>query len=291
MKRCALVLSLLSLLQTGVLAQPADWGIVQQILGRKGMVAGDILKEPYPRTDLHVKIEDTPVEAGLALTSWIAFRPMSGQTMAMGDLVLLESEVNPVMKTLVAHGWEITALHNHILNETPTVMYMHVSARGDAAKLAEALKDVLSRTATPTGPPPLRPEPAIMPEWPGIDSIMGYKGQHNGNLLQFSIPRADTIREEGMTIPPVMGMAISINLQRVGAKAATTGDFVLTSAEVNPVLEALTDHGIAVTALHSHMLNEMPRLFFMHFWGVDDPQDLAKGLRAALDRTNALTGK
>jgi hypothetical protein len=170
-------------------------------------------------------------------------------------------------------------------------MYMHFGGMGDPVKLGEAMKDVLSQTKTPTAPPPLRPEPAALTEWPGVDSIMGYAGQRKGDLLQFGIPRADTIIEEGMVIPPSMGMAISINLQMVGSKAATTGDFVLTSSEVNPVLRALKRHGIAVTALHSHMLDESPRLFFMHFWAVDDPRSIARGLREALDNVHTLPRK
>jgi hypothetical protein len=223
---------------------------------------------------LHVAVGDVPVEPGLALTSWVAFKPGTGGAMMMGDLVLLEEEVQPVMDALVAHGLEVTALHNHILNERPTVMYMHFGGMGDPVKLGEAMKDVLSQTKTPTAPPPLRPEPAALTEWPGVDSIMGYAGQRKGDL-----------------IPPSMGMAISINLQMVGSKAATTGDFVLTSSEVNPVLRALKRHGIAVTALHSHMLDESPRLFFMHFWAVDDPRSIARGLREALDNVHTLPRK
>jgi uncharacterized protein DUF1259 len=291
MKRFLLIAAVACVPCSYLAGQPADWGNVQEILGRKGTVSGNILKETFPRTDLHVKIGDVPVEPGLALTSWMAFAPMSGETMVMGDLVLLEPEVRPAMDALVAHGLEITALHNHILNEQPVVMYMHYSGMGKAADLAEAMKDVLSKTGTPMGPPPLRPEPLILPEWPGVDSIIGYTGNRNGKMLQYGIPRRDTIFENGMAIPPAMGMAIAINIQSMEGKAATTGDFVLKSSEVNPVLKALTGHGIAVTALHSHMLDESPRLFFMHFWGVDDPQNLARGLRAALDKIDVAQKK
>ncbi|HEY6191742.1 MAG TPA: DUF1259 domain-containing protein [Bacteroidota bacterium] len=268
------------------LSQSPDWGKVEQIFGRKGSVSGSILKVTFPRSDLHVKIGEVAVEPGLALTSWVGFSPMEGATMMMGDLVLLESEVKPSMDALVAHGLEVTALHNHVLAEQPPVMYMHFGGMGDPVTLAEAIKDVLTKTGTPTGPPPLRPEPLSIPEWPGVDSIIGYKGNRNGRLLQFGIPRGDTIIENGMVISPAMGMAIAINIQSLGTTAATTGDFVLTAGEVNPVLKALTAHGIAVTALHSHMLDESPRLLFMHFWGVDDPRNLARGLRAALDKVN-----
>jgi hypothetical protein len=291
MKRFLLITIIACISSSHARSQTADWGKVQEILGRKGSVSGAILKTPFPRSDLHVKIGDVAVEPGLALTSWVAFGPMSNETMMMGDLVLLEGEVKPAMKALVAHGLEITALHNHVLNEQPTIMYMHFSGMGPAERLAEGIKDVLMQTGTPMGPPPARPEPLMLTEWPGVDSILGYKGARNGNLLQFGIPRADSITENGMIIPPVMGMAIAINIQKTGQAAATTGDFVLAASEVNPVLKALTSHGIEVTALHSHMLDETPRLFFMHFWGVDDPQNLARGLRAALDNINVVKKK
>ncbi|MBI4548418.1 MAG: DUF1259 domain-containing protein [Ignavibacteriae bacterium] len=272
-------------------AQPNDWQEVQQIFGRKGTIQEDMIKLTFPRTDLEIHVGDVSIEPALALTTWIAFMNTKEGTMMMGDLVLTESEIHPVMKKLLDNGVEITALHNHLTDESPNVMYMHFSGQGQPTKLATVMHEALAITNTPTGPLPLRAERIDKTDWSTVESILGVTGKRAGGVLQLSIPRAETISERQMEIPPFMGMATAINLQMVEKKTATTGDFVLVAHEVNPVMKALTEHGIAVTALHNHMLNESPRLFFMHFWGYDDPEKLARGLRAALDKTNVLKKK
>jgi hypothetical protein len=214
-------------------------------------------------------------------------------TMVMGDLVLTEDEVTPVLTKLQQGGVEQTALHNHVLGESPRVLYMHISAMGDAAKIAQAIHDALALSKTPLTAPPAPPAGGDQNQDLDFDTkqverIMGQTGKVNGGVYQFSIPRAEEITEgTGGVIPPAMGVAQAINFQSTsGGKAAVTGDFVLIASEVNPVIRALRDNGIEVTALHSHMLTESPRLFFMHFWANDDAQKLARGLRAALDRVN-----
>src|SRR6185312_3831219 len=215
--------------------------------------------------------------------------PMHGEAMVMGDLVLLETEINPVMSKAIANGLEITAVHNHLLRGSPATFYMHVGGHGDAVKLAAGLRSALAESKTPLAAPPAAgPAPVIDLDTTQLDQIIGGKGQANGGVYQFGVPRRDAISEDGMQIAPAgpMGVAIGINFQPTGGgKAAITGDFVLTVDEVNPVVAALRTHGIEVTALHSHMLDEQPRLFFMHFWANDDAIRLAKGLRAALDKT------
>jgi hypothetical protein len=229
------------------------------------------------------------LKPALALGSWVAFKKSGDMTMVMGDLVLTEDEVMPVMTKLHEGGVEQTALHNHVLHESPRVMYMHISATGDAVKIARAIHDALSLSKTPFTAPAV---PSAQIQELGIDTkqlnqIMGQVGKVNGGVYQFSIPRAERINDNGMEVPPSMGVATAINFQPTGSgKAAITGDFVLVASEVNPVIKALRDNGIEVTALHSHMLTESPRLFFMHFWANDDSQKLAHGLRAALDRVN-----
>jgi hypothetical protein len=240
------------------------------------------------RSDMHVTVGGVAIKAPLALGSWVAFKKMGNQAMVMGDLVLKESEVEPVMLKLQQEGIELTALHNHVLNESPRVMYMHISSHGDPVKLARALHDALALTGTPSGSPI---PPATQTQQLGIDAdaigkTLGSKGSLNGGVLQFSIPRAETITDEGMEIPPSMGTAIALNFQPTGqGRAAITGDFVLIASEVNPVIRALRQNGIQVTAVHSHMLTEQPRLFFLHFWANDDAAKLARGLRTALDQT------
>ena len=271
--------------------QEYNWSGIETVFGRKGTGQGDVFKVTFPRTDLKVKMENVTIDPGLALTSWIAFRPMGADTMAMGDMVLLEKEIAPAMGKLIENGFEVSALHNHITGESPKVMYMHFEGLGGAVKLAESMKAVLAQTKTPLGPPPPKVEHAVLIDWGEVEVILGYKGNHNGKLLQFGIPRVERIREGEMEVPPFMGMATGINFQKEGKKAATTGDLVLLAEEVNPVIRALTENGIAVTAVHNHMLNETPRLFFIHFWGYDDPEKLARGLRAALDKTNSARAK
>jgi biotin operon repressor len=207
--------------------------------------------------------------------------------MVMGDLVLLQEEVNPVMKKLIEQGIEITAIHNHLLRATPAVMYMHYQGHGDAAKLAAAVRSALEVSKMPLDPPAkAAAQPPIDLDTGSIERTLGAKGNAGGGVYQFNIPRAEAIKDHGTEIPIGMGSGIVINFQPTGGgKAAITGDFVLTGREVNPVLKALRENGIEVTALHSHMLDEQPRLFFMHFWANDDAQKLAIGLRAGLDRT------
>jgi Domain of Unknown Function (DUF1259) len=287
MKRIILVTILLLCSSSFVLAEQPDWQGVETALGRKGAVQEDMFKVTFPRSDLKVMVGEIPVEPGLALTSWIGFKGSEKSAMMMGDLVLLEKEVSPVMAQLVAKGIEVTALHNHLLNESPTVKYLHFSGNGDPRKLAEAMRSALSLTGTPIEMQQPATTRTTTVDWTKVETIFGKTGQKKGNLLQLSFPRQETIKEHGMDVPPFLGMATGINMQAVGNKAATTGDFVLLGDEVNPVVQALTSHNIAVTALHSHMLHESPRLFFLHFWGYDEPEKLASGLKAALDKTNS----
>jgi hypothetical protein len=270
-----------------------DWKPVEQALGKAGSVQpGDVYKVSLPRSDLQVSVGGVQVKAPLALGSWVAFKKAGGLTMVMGDLVLTEDEVTPVLTKLQEGGVEQTALHNHVLHESPRVMYMHISAMGDAVKIAKAIHDALALTKTPfAAPAAANQSPDLGIDTRQIDQIIGQSGKVNGGVYQFSVPRAEKIMDNDMEIPPSMGVAHAINFQPTGGgKAAITGDFVLIASEVNPVIRALRDNGIEVTALHSHMLVESPRLFFMHFWANDDALKLARGIHAALDKTNSAKG-
>ena len=270
-------------------AQEIDWTKVDETLGRKPAVSGDVHRYGFPRSDLSVTLDGVAIKTSFALGGWVAFKPAHGGVMAMGDLVLLETEVNPVMAKLIANGLEITAVHNHLLRANPATVYMHVGGHGDPAKLASAIRDALAESKTPLViPASTSPPPAVDLDTAQLDQIIGVKGQANGGVYQFGVPRRDPVTEEGIQLAPVgpMGVATAINFQPTGGgKAAITGDFVLVGSEVNPVIKALRENGIEVTALHSHMLDEQPRLYFMHFWANDDAVKLAKGLRAALDKT------
>jgi hypothetical protein len=270
-------------------AQAIDWQKVDDAFGRKAVVSDDVHRYGFPRTDLTVTLDGVTIKPALALGGWVAFKPAHGGAMVMGDLVLLETEINPVMLKLIEGGLEITAVHNHLLRASPATFYMHVGGHGDPAKMAAVIRDALGASKTPLATPAAAgPPPAVDLDTAQLDQIIGAKGQANGGVYQFNVPRTEPIKENDMVLAPVgpMGVAIAINFQPTGGgKAAITGDFVLTNDEVNPVLKALRANGIEVTALHSHMLDEQPRLFFMHFWAVDDALKLAKGLRAALDKT------
>jgi hypothetical protein len=282
MKKLFLFLSALLFVCTGF-AQ-LDSTALNNLFGKKGMVQGGVYKITYPRSDLKVKVGDFSVSPGLALTSWIGFITMSNDAMMMGDLVLLDTEEPKVVAKLVEEGLSITAIHNHLVNETPNLKYIHFSGNGDALKLASKIKSVLSITGTPLAP--LQAQQTVTsPDWSKVEAILGNTGKRNGMLLQYSFARKERLTESGMPMPPAIGMATGINFQMDGNRAAITGDFVLLADEVNPVLKALTENGITVTAVHNHMLYDEPRLFMMHFWAVDEPEKLAKGLKKALDQT------
>ncbi|MER8961688.1 MULTISPECIES: DUF1259 domain-containing protein [unclassified Mesorhizobium] len=282
------------LIAVSALLEPAsaapNWQIVAQTLGKSGTeMPGGVYRVGLPRTDLKVSLDGISLKPGFALGGWIAFEPMVNQAMVMGDIVLTQDEVNPVMKKLQEGGIEITAVHNHLLRAEPMTLYMHVFGQGDPVTLATALHAGLALTKTPmenAASGASQSEASTQPiDTAAVDKAIGYKGKVNGGVYQFSIPRAEPVKENGMDVPAALGSALAINFQSTGGgKAAITGDFVLTAKEVNPVLKAMQDNGIEITALHSHMLDEEPRLFFMHFWANDDAQKLAKGLRAALDK-------
>jgi hypothetical protein len=264
-----------------------DWKDVEQAIGRAGYVLpGDVYKVSFPRSDLTVTLDGVTIKPALALGSWAAFKDIGGgHVMTMGDLVLLDSEVSTVIDALQKGGVEQSALHNHLLGESPDVMYVHFMGHGDASKLASALHDALALTKTPMGPPPAAPAtpPALDLPTADLDHIIGHAGKVAGGTYQFALARAETIMEHGVEIPPSM-MNIPLNFQPTGnGHAAITGDFVLIASEVNPVIRTLRAGGITVTALHSHMLEETPRLFFIHFWANDDAKNLATTLRSALD--------
>jgi Domain of Unknown Function (DUF1259) len=289
---CFILTPALALAQAGN-DRAGEWQPVEQAIGRSGQVQADgAYKVGFPRSDLKVSLAGIELKPALALGGWVAFSKPGADSMIMGDLVLVEDEVTAVMTSLEANGVQVTALHNHVLRESPRVMYMHIGGHGDAVKLATTVKEAVALTKIPAPKPPAAVQQDIGIDTAGIEQALGYKGKANGSVFQIGVPRTESITEAGMRVPNSMGISTALNFQPTGGgKAAITGDFVLLGAEVNPVIQALRSNGIEVTALHSHMLDEQPRLFFMHFWAIDDAVKLAKGLRAALDKTNSQKGK
>jgi hypothetical protein len=265
-------------------AQGVSTGPIDQALGRSGQKTGEVYKISFPRTDLHVSVHGLAIKPGLALGSWAAFLGTDDNAMVMGDLVLLENELNPVIAKLRSSGFEISAVHNHLMEETPHVMYVHYMGHGPAAQLATSLRAALSVSKTPLEKPAAAAEEAAPPTWvKSVEDAVGRKGTFKGGVLSYGVPRSDAITMGGMTIAPAAGVAEGINFQAADSgKVATTGDFVLTAEEVNPVISELQGHQISVAALHSHMLTEQPRLFFMHFWSVGSPESVGEGIKAAL---------
>jgi hypothetical protein len=267
-------------------AAETDWKKVDLVFGRTAAISGEVHRYGLPRSDLKVSLDGVQLKPGFALGGWVAFEPMGDVTMMMGDLVLTESEINSVMTKLLSEGLQVTAVHNHLLRATPPTFYMHVSGTGDAEQLARMTRVALEESQTPwemgAAPPATATDLGI--ETTKIDEAIGFKGRNNNGVYQFGLPRSDSIKQDGMAIPGAMGTAIAINFQPTGnGKAAITGDFVALAGEVNPLIKALRDNGIEVTAIHNHMLDDEPRAFFIHFWANDDAVKLAKGLRAALD--------
>jgi hypothetical protein len=271
--------------------QGIDWSKVDSILGRKPAISDDVHRYGFPRSDLKVTLDGVTIAPALALGGWVAFKPDHEGAMAMGDLVLLETEINPVMSKLIEGGLEVTAIHNHLLRAVPATFYLHVGGHGDPVKMASTLHDALAESKTPLAASTASAS-ALDLDTARIDEIIGAKGHSNGGVYQIGVARRDDITMDGMAITPAgpMGVATGINFQPTGSgKAAITGDFVLTGDEVNSVMKALRSNSIEVTAIHSHMLGEQPRLFFLHFWANDDAIRLAQALKTALNATRLRT--
>jgi hypothetical protein len=280
-----------------------DWTPVGQAFGIPGTVqSGGVYRIDVPRTDLKVTIQGTDpktsrvsrtsrgsfqVKPSFALGGYLVFLSTGSglQAMMMGDLVLTESEIEPVMLKLEQGGVDVAAIHNHLLWEKPTVMYMHVMVMGDAVRLAKAVHTALALTRTPLTPATPRPaDQQVDLDTAALDRAVGVPGKVSGGVYKFSVPPAYPITSNGMTIPPSMGMSTGLAFQPLGkGRAAVTGDFALRGNQVNPVIRALRTHGILITALHSHMLDATPTVFFMHFFATGDAIALARGLRAGLD--------
>jgi biotin operon repressor len=285
-----LVASLVTFLLAGPASAAPSWPAVDAIFGREAKVLPpEVHRYGWPRSDIQATLNGVRLEPALALGQWAALVATGAgdQVLAMGDLVLLDAEVNPVITALQGGGIEVTAVHNHLLHESPHVTYVHFMAHGDALAVAKALQAAIATTATPAAPPAkAEPTAAELAAFKSVEVAIGRTGTPAGHVLQIGVPRAESIVDHGVAVPPTMGMANAMNFQLVGEKVAAAGDLVLIAAEVNPVIEQLRAHGVEVTALHSHMLDETPRLFFLHFWALDSPQKVGEALKAALARIN-----
>ena len=277
--------------QNPVITSDSDWKQVAETLGRKGKLGDNntAYRVALTRNDLQVTSYGVAIKPGLSLGGYAAFtRYANNQTLLMGDLVITEAELPKVTDALQAHGIAQTALHKHLLEQSPPVWWTHVHGMGDAAQLAQGLKAALDATSIgPAAVPPAQ-QPPVDIDTSGVEQALGRKGTPDSGLLKYSIPRKDTIIEEGHVLPAAsLNLTTVINFQPLGGgKAAINGDFILTDSEVQKVIQALRAGNIQIVELHNHGLTEQPRLFYMHYWAVDDAVTLAKALRPALDATN-----
>ncbi|MFI5252422.1 MAG: DUF1259 domain-containing protein [Bacteroidota bacterium] len=268
---------------------PTTWSQIEKLFQKKGATQGDMFKITFPRTDLDVTMESIKISPDLALTTWLVFKPAGKSAVMMGDLVILDSEVPRVELMLDSAGIAVTGMHNHIIGESPEIIYMHIMATGDAVKLAGTMKNIFAATGTPIGETATRTSKYF--DWSPVDSIMGTKGTVKGDVVQYGIPLKEKVMDNGMEITPYMGLTTSVNFQIDGSNAAVTGDFVLLSRDVQAVMHTLLSYDIPVTAIHNHLMNESPKIYFLHFWGYDEPVHLANGIHAALDAIGKGTKK
>lgn len=268
----------------------ADWKPVADALGRTGKLGNNntAYRVNLVRNDLQVTTEGVAIKPGLSLGGHAALRYDNNETLLMSDLVVTEAELPKVTDALQSHGIAQTALHKHLLEQNPPVWWTHIHGMGDATQLAQGLKAALDATSIgPAAPPPAQ-QPPVDIDTAGVEQALGRKGTPDGGLFKYSIARKDTIVEDGHVLPAAsLNLTTVINFQPVGGgRAAINGDFILTDTEVQKVIQALRAGNIRIVELHNHGLTEQPRLFYMHYWAVDDAVTLAKALRPALDATN-----
>jgi hypothetical protein len=274
---------------TPVRTKLSDWAAVAKVLGRTGDMKRDLMYHTgLPRRDLSVVSHGVLVRAELALGSHVSFvRYTDGSTMLMGDLVVTEKELQPFIDVLQRHGIAVTALHKHLLSQTPDIWWVHVHAHGhDPLAVARGLRAAFDRTGTPP-PRPSVPSRHTGMDTAGIDAALGVRGSFDDGIYKSVFVRRETVTESGMVLPPGLGSTTAFNWQSLGGgRVAVNGDCAMVAGEVQNVLAALRRAGTELVELHNHGLRDEPRLFFVHFWAVGDGVTLARGLRAAVDATD-----
>ncbi len=264
---------------------PADYQVVLTTLAKKGDFKDGVLKVNVPRNDLRVTIAQRPAPTAFGFGGWIALtKGEGGQDVLMGDLVLTEDEVNPVMSALLEHGLDVTALHNHFFWEQPRILYMHVHGMGRAAELAEHIKPALALIDKPAASTGASTPAAATINGAGLSTIIGHPGEQTGTVYKITISRSDVqMREHGAVINARMGLNTWAAFAGTDADAMVGGDVAMLEGEVTPVLKALRANGINVVAIHHHMTGVSPTIVFLHYFGTGPADKLAKGVRAAVD--------
>ena len=266
-------------------ARSADFSEVEKILGVSGQMQEGAMVFSFPRHDLKINISRDPVPITLGFGSWTAWKEMGTGVMVMGDLVLLQKEINPVISALAEANVNVTALHNHFLNERPRIMYMHIYGMGQTAPIALGIRNALRKTATPQPGPAAAgvSSPALILDTKRLEQIIGQPGKAVGGVFKFTIGRAG-VKMDGIELTASMGLNTWAAFAGTNEHAHVAGDVAMTAKEVNLVIQALRRGGIEITAVHNHMLNEEPRIFFLHYWGAGPAEKLAGTVREAFDQ-------
>lgn len=266
-----------------------DIAQIEQITGMKGAEKNGEYKITVPQNDLNITVDGFKIIPAMGLGSWIAFTPCADSVMMMGDIILSETDIAPVQREVIRQGLSITAIHNHFVRNHPNVMYMHIDGFGNVAKVSAIAKAVFDKVKEVRGHDPKAGKADSVINTlniPSLDAIMGYKGEMSKGVYKYTIGRPDVmLKEHGIPISTFMGFNTWASWQGTPDKAAVAGDFTMLENEVNPVIKALVENGIEVVAVHNHMVHEEPKVFFLHYWGVGPAEQLAKGLRSALDQT------
>jgi hypothetical protein len=272
---------------------PLDVKMLDDVMGMKGAVNGNEYKVTVPQNDLKVEVDGFKIIPAMGLGTWVAFTPAPGGAMVMGDIIVNETDLGPVQREAINQGLSISAIHNHFVRNHPNVMYMHIGGIGNTKEMAQKAKAVLNKVTESRGAnPSASPADSVSNtlDVKALDGIMGAKGELNKGVYKYTIGRPDVnLKEHGVKVTTFLGFNTWASWQGSPGKAAVAGDFTMLENEVDGVVKALISNGIEVVALHNHMVHEQPRIFFLHYWGVGNAEQLAKGLKAALDQTGKKT--
>lgn len=266
-------------------AYASDFGDVEKILGAPGQMQVGAVVFSFPRSDIKVTIDGEPVPTAFGFGSWTAWKEMGKESMVMGDLVLLQKEINPVISALAEANINVTALHNHFLGEEPRIMYMHIYGMGQKATLAWGIRAALDKTGTPKSPPSASSgtPSSLQLDAKRMQEIIGHTGKVGGSVLKITLGRAG-VKMGRTEVTSSMGLNTWVAFIGTNERAHVAGDVAMTASEVNKVIRALRKGGINLTAVHNHMLDEEPRIFFLHYWGTGPADKLARTVREAFDQ-------
>lgn len=274
--------------RTSASRQDPRWAAIRRVFGQQGETGEGYFRVNLPRSDLHVRIGQDALDPGFEFTSYLGFAPVgASDVLVMGEVILLPEEVNAAVAEALRQGVEVPALHNHLIGEMPRIVYMHVRARGPAESVAKGLHAVFARTATPLQP--AADEPA-RGDWAAVDSVLGKHSEAEGNVAEYVFPRRERVTEGDVPVKSsgMLETASEVVFQRLAdGRVANTGELFLLPSEIVPVARELETHGLHVTAIHNHMVQETPRMYWLHWYATGDAATLARGVRAALARTNS----